>query len=141
MINDRLKSALETSIEKEKEAAAPPPQTETPPPDDTKPKYETTPDELEAFYIIKALARENLDPSRLSHKDTLNYFSVLLDGNVRKWVCRLYLNGPKKYVSFQAEDKSEITHPIATIDDLFQHKTTLAATVTRLAGGQVAVKG
>lgn len=133
LINDRLKSAIQTTMEPEKEvAASQEPPTETQPAEEEKPKFVTTAEELEAFYIIKALLREVVDPSRLAGKDTSSYFTVLIDNNVRKWVCRLYFNGSQKYLAVQTAGKTEQKYPLERVDDIFKLRDALAETVSRL---------
>lgn len=58
----------------------------------------TTAEELEGFYLIKSLLREIVQPERITYRDTLSYFGVLLDNNARKTVCRLYFNKDKKII-------------------------------------------
>ncbi len=133
LINDRLKSALQNTLEQEKEeTSAEPVKPETPGEEEARPKYVTTSEELEGFYIAKALLREVVDPTRISFKDTTSYLAILLDGNVRRWVCRLYLGGSKKYAVFPADDKSDNTIAINSIDDLFKLKNELTGAATRL---------
>lgn len=59
----------------------------------------TTEEKLQGFYIVKSIlgsAGVNLD--EVSYKDTLSYFSILYQGKVTKWICRLYFNIPKKKI-------------------------------------------
>lgn len=58
----------------------------------------TTEEELEGFYIVKAILREVVDISRIQYKDTKNYFGINLDGKVSKTVCRLWLSSSKKSI-------------------------------------------
>ena len=52
------------------------------------------------------------------------YFAILQDDNNRKTICRLYLNGSKKYIA-TIEDKKQVKIEIATIDDIFNHSDKL----------------
>ena len=56
----------------------------------------TTSEELEAFYLVKSILHGVIEINRLSYKDTESYFSILVDGSIRKWVCRFDLNGSKR---------------------------------------------
>ena len=38
--------------------------------------------------------------SRITYRDTVNYFNIILDDNIKKTVCRLYFNRSQKYISF-----------------------------------------
>lgn len=81
----------------------------------------TTALELEAFFLIKSICREIIDPKKITYKDTLSYLNVLYDNNTWKWICRLYLDGTKKYISFPADGK-ENKVLIMHIDDIFSYK-------------------
>ena len=83
----------------------------------------TTEEELQAFYIVQAIcAEQNIDLNRIVEKDTINYFNVLLDGKVTKWICRFYFNhSAKKTISFPLEnEKSQIA--IHNINEIYKHK-------------------
>lgn len=43
----------------------------------------TTEDELQGFYMIKAILRQHVEPSRITARDTQFYFGILLDDNNR----------------------------------------------------------
>ena len=64
----------------------------------------TTEEEIRGLAIVKSLLHGEVDVSRISYKDTSNYFNILLDNNIRKWVCRLYFNTDNKYISFPEID-------------------------------------
>lgn len=82
-------------------------------------KVETTPEELEAFMIVKTILRQKISSSRIAFRDAQSYFAILLDDNNRKTICRLYLNGNKKYFAFIDEQKKEVKNEISTLDDIF----------------------
>lgn len=58
----------------------------------------TTEEEIEGYVLIKLILKEEIDPTRVFYRDNKSYFNVLLDDNIRKWVCRLGLNGTSKYI-------------------------------------------
>lgn len=95
-------------------------------------RINTTAEELEAFYLIKAILRKAIDPNRIFHRDAISYFSILLDNNNRKTVCRLYLDGPRKYLSFIADDKKEERIPIGGLNDIYAYTDRLRAVVAKL---------
>ena len=82
-------------------------------------KIDTTELEIEAFMLVKSILRQHIDPSRITYKDTINYLSILLDSNIRKSICRLYLNGNKKYIALFDESKKEVKNEINSIDDIY----------------------
>jgi len=48
-----------------------------------------------------------------------------LDDNNRKPICRVYLNGSKKYISTFDECKKEIKHEISGLDDIYKYSKEL----------------
>lgn len=79
----------------------------------------TTEEELEGFFIVKSILREVIDPNRIAHRDTLNYFGILLDNTSHKPICRLYFNRPQKYISLFGENKKEEKVSIDKLNDLY----------------------
>lgn len=68
-------------------------------------KVVTTEEELVAYGLILGLMSDVMDVGGISYKDTENYLNILLAGNVKMWICRLYLNGAKKYIIFADLEK------------------------------------
>jgi hypothetical protein len=94
----------------------------------------TTPEELEGFSIVKAIACSEVKPHRIAPRDQMSYFTVLLDDNNRKTIARLHFNQRKqKYLGTFDENKVETKHPIATLDDIYQFADTIRATVRHLS--------
>ena len=124
IINERLKGALtvnETkndSSPKTNEVAA---QQEQPTAQISDSKIVTTEEEMDAYRIIKAICRQKVDVSRIAFRDAQTYFSVLLDDNNRKPICRMYFNTGTKYVATIDENKKDVKHPIESLDDLYQY--------------------
>jgi hypothetical protein len=134
-INTRLKSALVPEIEAEKAEAVPANAandvssellTEDGKPDK---QIVTTAEELEAFYIVKAITREIIDAKRIIMRDALSYCAILFDDNNRKPICRLWFNGTNKYIGFFDSDKREEKVLIDSVDDLYRHADRLKAAV------------
>lgn len=128
-ISDRLKSALKTETE-ESEKAESDLQSEITN-DKKEDKIITTPEEIEAFYIIKSIIRKHISVDRITFRDAQSYFSVIIDDNNRKPVCRLYLSTGNKVIAFIGEDKKEIREKITSIDDLFLFSDQLSETVKK----------
>ena len=93
-------------------------------------KVVTTEDEIEGFQIVKAILREVISADRIAPRDTQSYFGVLLDDNNRKPLCRLHLNGGKKYIELfhNGKDVGEKIL-INSLDDIYNHKAELQKTV------------
>lgn len=120
MITDRLKAAMAdtqsmaaeetTSIEEESADSG----------------IITTDEELQAFYMIKAmLVQEGIPSARVAFRDAKSYFSILIDDNNRKTVCRLHLNvASNKRISFGAEQEKQ---KLQCLDDLYNLKDRLVA--------------
>jgi hypothetical protein len=88
---------------------------------------DTTPEELEAFHIVRAILSQHVDPSRVVMRDTKSYCGVLLDDNNRKPICRLRFNHRQKYVSFIESDRSERREPIESIAELYRYAETFVS--------------
>ena len=123
MVKKRLSNALEvTSTDKE------PPELNQPTPD-LSDEIETTPEEQEAFGIIRAIVRESVDVTRVILRDQKSYCGILLDNNNRKPICRLHFNGKsKKYVGIFS-NKTEERIEISRLEDIFKLADQLKATV------------
>lgn len=129
LMNERIKSALEN------EAKAVPTLVEQSPektdPADTSKKIETTMEELEGFFIVRSLLRETIISSRVTYKDTESYFGILIDGNARKWICRLEMSETKKYVHIPDEGKNQTRHQIDNVDGIYALKEQLIEVARR----------
>jgi hypothetical protein len=88
-------------------------------------KVITTDEELEGFMIVKTILRQKISATRITYRDAQSYFAIVLDDNNRKTICRLYLNGSKKYFVTLDEQKKEIKNEITSLDDIFSHSETL----------------
>jgi hypothetical protein len=119
-ITDLITDRLKTALKKEDESANPPqPATPAIPPVEEKSKVETTEAEIEGFLIVKTILRQKIDPTRITYRDAQSYFSIFLDDNNRKPICRLYLSGGKKYLAVVDDQKKEVKHEITKLDDIF----------------------
>jgi hypothetical protein len=88
-------------------------------------KVFTTEEELEGFMIVKTILRQKISSSRITHRDAQSYFAILLDDNNRKTICRLYLNGSKKFFVTLDDQKKEVKNEIIILDDIFKHEEKL----------------
>lgn len=130
-INDVLNERLQLAIQKQDETPSeqPPVVEQHEPVVAEKPKLETTQEELEAFVIVKSLLHEKIDLKRIAYRDQQTYFTVLLDDNNRKPICRLWYNGSKKYLGTFNADKVETKHEVQSNDDLYRYKDQIAAII------------
>ena len=127
-ISNRLKTALEKENENDKiEAESVEGQLVD---SDPKRNIETTEEELEGYYIVRSILRQNVDINRIVHRDTQTYFGILMDDNNRKPICRLYFNGGKKKIELFDENKKGMKYDIENLDDIYTHSEHLIKTLT-----------
>lgn len=120
IISNRLNAAIQQSATSsthvdETESATPPAGT------DENKGVVTTDEELEAFQIIRAILAPYIDPARIYYRDALNYFTVILDDNKYKNICRLYLNTENNKRVSIIQDGLETKYQISNILDLYGH--------------------
>ncbi|MEQ8771172.1 MAG: type I restriction endonuclease [Phycisphaerales bacterium] len=127
-ISASVESRLQGAIRTNRGDGPPPPDLSTEPdrPSADAPSTEedgvtTTVEELNGFYVVKAILREQVAASRITARDVKSYFGILLDDNNRKPICRLWFNRSQKYLGVFDADKKEDRIPVANVDDLFQH--------------------
>lgn len=132
-MNERLKSAIgadtvvENRVDAKPENAAQP-ASEEPTPEDSDNKITTTEEELQGFYIVRAILYPELDDiSRVAQRDTQSYFGILLDDNNRKPICRLHFNSSNKYIETFDSEKKGTKHQIASLDDIYKYRNEIIA--------------
>jgi hypothetical protein len=126
IITERLKTALSKENESLKEEKK---QEET---ENNAPKVVTTEEEIEGLMIVKTILRQSINANRITYRDNQSYFTILLDDNNRKTICRLYLNTAKKYFVTLDEQKKEIKNELNSLDDIFEYTDLLLETVNNL---------
>jgi len=128
-INERLKSAL-TSEEISQTAPIQQPVTQETIVETNESKIITTQEEWEGFYLIKSILRKTIDVTRVVMKDTVGYCGILLDGNVRKPICRLYFNNTnKKSLALFDVEKKEEKVAITGLNDMYLYTERIQNTV------------
>lgn len=137
-INETLKNAIKSHDPSEPAldaADAQAPSNAIPVDEQVQDRIITTQEELEAFGIIKGLLHGEVDPSKLSYKDTENYFAVLYDNKTTKWICRLKLDRRKKIVvippAVEPPLDKETKHNIASINDLYEMRDLFITSIKR----------
>lgn len=124
VISDIITERLKTAINKETDKS------DTASPDQDKDSIKddginTTLDEMEAFYIVKAILAQKIAMNRIVHRDTKSHFGVLLDDNNRKPICRLVLDGNKKFLVTFGEGKKEQKHQLESLDEIYRYSQEL----------------
>jgi len=130
-INDRLKVALTDPVTATSDSTEP-----VMPPQEVEEKIITTPEEWEAYYIVRAILREVVDPKRVVIRDAQSYCSILFDDSNRKPICRLYFNSKQKSVGIFDANKVETRKPVNDLTDLYQMVEPLKAVVSFYGKGQ-----
>ena len=128
-ISDLISERLKTALTKEDETLKVAENIDNPETITDESKVVTTAEEMEGFLIVKTILRQQIASTRIVFRDAQSYFAILLDDNNRKTICRLYLNGNKKYIGTFDEQKKEIKTEILSLDDIFQHSKSLLTTV------------
>jgi hypothetical protein len=128
-ISARLRSALESGSSSTKDSPASHDSSSPNSAEELAKSIETLPEEVEGFFTIRAILRQTTDPKRIARRDSKTYFSVLLDDNNRKPICRLYFHGKQRYVGLFDEKKEESREKIEDLTDLFRFADKLQHTV------------
>lgn len=82
----------------------------------------TTDEELESYYIVKSILSEITNPDDIYYKDNINYFAILYQNKVTKWVCRMYFRENTKYVIIPDENKNEVKYEINSVSKIYRLK-------------------
>ncbi len=124
-INERLKSALTPDSSSNVPALSSEDEEEISNPEE----IVTTEEELEGYHIVKSILRSTIYLSRVAGRDVKHYYSVLLDDNNRKPICRLRFNAAsKKYLGIFDENKNEEKILLNSLDDIYSHADKLKRT-------------
>lgn len=90
----------------------------------------TTLEEMEGFQIVRAIACSEVSVERIFARDTKGHFGVLLDNTNRKPLVRLYFNNPKKKsIGVMGADKTEISHAVQGVAEIYQYASDIRAAV------------
>lgn len=133
MMNDKIKTALgaeETTQTQdipavESEAATPSMQTKD------APKIVTTEEELEAFFIIKNLLKDVVSMNDITYKDNERYMAILYQNKTTRWICRLFFNSSKKFITIPDDNKKDVRIDIDSVYDIEKHKEELVNALNR----------
>lgn len=128
LITDRLRSALKQETQPVEQEDEPATAEENKAPVS---QIVTTAEEMEAFYLVKSMIRQTIDPQRIVFRDAQSYFSIILDDNNRKPICRLYLGEKRKLIGLFDAHKKETRHELASLEDIYAHSDAILTTVTQ----------
>lgn len=91
----------------------------------------TTEQELEAYHIVRAILSKVTDSQRITHKDTKNYFNILLENNTWKPLCRMYLNTKKVKRMGLFDKEEEYKVEIESVSDIYKYGDQVIATLAK----------
>jgi hypothetical protein len=129
VISDIIQERFKTAWDKEKEDSAEQNKTEQ----DTETQDRgivTTEEELESFYIVKAILISHIPGNRISYRDAKTLFSILLDNNIRKPICKLIFSDKRKVLVLFEADRTEVRVSLESIDDIYKHADKLLNTLS-----------
>lgn len=119
IMSDKIKSALDTAETTTAE------QEDLEPAETQAPKIVTTAEELEAYFVVKNVLKEQVPIQDISYKDNEKYMVVLYKNNVRNWICRFYFSDNRKCLAISDENKKEVRYAIENIYDIENYKEQL----------------
>ena len=124
LISDRLENAIKLEQPEQEKKVEPVSEAEQTPPieeEEKQPQVVTTAEELEGYFAIKSILRDEVEPSRLSYRDYMSYFCVVLDDRAKRIVARLYFNKSNKYIGVFDSEWKEHKYLIESIDDIYKY--------------------
>jgi hypothetical protein len=95
----------------------------------------TTPEEIEAYAIIKGIARGIIPASRVFMRDAKSYCSIILDNKNYKSIVRLYFNNlahKRINIISDPQDKKGEMIPIGELDEIYQLSDKILARIKTL---------
>lgn len=113
LVNDKIKNALNID-EKAQEGEV----VDDIPDDEETTGVVTTEEELQSYYVVKSILGGVVDINRITYKDTISYFGILLDGKVTRWICRVFLKESTKYIVIP-HNNDNIKYNINNINDIY----------------------
>lgn len=127
-INDIVNQKISSALVEEKTDEEPESDNTANKPDK---KIVTTPDEIQAYYIIKGMLAGIVDLNKIAYRDTESYFGILFADNSRKPICRLKLDGKKMYLMIPDAKKDFSKIEFHSLNDLYAHRDAIITVVQR----------
>ena len=76
---------------------------------------------MESYFIVKAILSKKVNLDRIKYRDTASHFSIILDDNIRKPICKLILDEKKKVLITYDENKNSINNYINSLDEIYNY--------------------
>lgn len=118
MISDRLKAAIKEEETDEKSASSPLEHELTVSPAN---KIVTTEEELQGYYIVKAILRDVAKMEDIIYRDGLTRFSIFHAKNKSQTICQFQFDGPKKKIRFQTGNGEVEAFTIDCLDNIWDY--------------------
>ena len=125
IVNQKISSALTTESDVKEEVA------EDVEEEIVESKIITTQEELDAFYIVRAILSEFVPTDDIIYKDTERYFGIFYK-NLRQTLCRLYMNTKNKSLMIPDKDKTYAKYELGAVSDIFKYKEQLISSLNFL---------
>ena len=87
----------------------------------------TTPEELEAYTVVKMLLQDVITPDRIFYRDNRSYFNIIVDNKITKWVLRFIVKPSKTSIEVRDYGTFEIDSPL----DISKHTVELHEAVAK----------
>lgn len=140
-LDDRINERLKNAMTQQKPEPGP---EDTPDAQDeakSGPRIETTPEELQAFYLVKSLLMGTVDPGRVAIRDAVSFCNILLDDKITRPLFRLHFNKrPWKVGLFDGDTKDDRVE-IEKLDDILPLADRIRATAKKYDAAQRAKEG
>lgn len=91
----------------------------------------TTPEELEAYFVVKNILKDMVPISDIAYRDAESYFNVLYKDNRNKWICRAVLTDTQKYLLIPDKDKKPTRYDIKNVYDIERYADVLKEVLSR----------
>lgn len=124
LISQKISSALSKNEQEEENL-------DTILPENLVSKIVTTKDELESFYIVRAILAEILPVEDIVYRDTESYFGILYKNNNRKPICRINLDTKNKQLLIPDDNKKFDRFYITSPTDIYNYKNQLIISAKR----------
>lgn len=130
LISDRLKAAIkdEEPDERTKEVAQEPTENA----ENT--RIATTEEEMQAYYIVKAILCGIEKPENIMYRDSVTRFSIFLKDNKAVTVCSFWFNGKNKKIGFQTGKGNNDMFPLESVDDIYNYADKIIEATKKIKG-------
>ena len=131
LMSDKIKSALNSQSDEEPKQEADSEEINEVQEKPIKSQIVTTPEELEAYFIVKSILKDVVPMEDITYKDTVSYLNILYKSKPTKWLCRLEMNSKSKLLYIPDEKKKSVRYFIKDIYEIEKYKDQLVEVLKR----------